>query len=108
MATLPAVPLAITRYQNGCRRLFEVLDRQLRGRENIYDDQSIADIANWCWVRTHEWTCIDVAGLDDLLAWVARLEACPACQRGIAVPAPANFETPSEERLAAVRSVTQL
>jgi GST-like protein len=49
MLTLPA---AIKRYQNECRRLFEVLDRRLADSEWLGDDYSIADIANWCWVRT--------------------------------------------------------
>jgi GST-like protein len=40
------IPVAIQRYQNGCRRLFEVLDRQLRGRDFICDEYSIADIAH--------------------------------------------------------------
>ncbi len=77
---------AIDRYQNEGRRLFEVLDRHLAGREWLADDFSIADIANWCWVRTHKWSGISVEGLDNLQAWRGRLEARPACQRGVEVP----------------------
>ena len=83
---------AIDRYQNEGRRLFEVLNGQLRGREYLCDEYSIADIANWCWVRIHAWSGIDVTGLDDLQAWLARLEARPACQRGIVVPEPLVLE----------------
>jgi glutathione S-transferase len=46
------IPVAIQRYQNECRRLFEVLDRQLQGRDYICDEYSIADIAHWCWIRS--------------------------------------------------------
>lgn len=77
---------AIDRYQNEGRRLFEVLDGHLAGREWLADDFSIADIANWCWVRTHRWSGISTDGLDHLEAWMGRLEARPACQRGIEVP----------------------
>lgn len=85
------IPLAIQRYQNECRRLFEVLDRQLRGRDFICDEFSIADIAHWCWIRIHEWGGIDVNGLDDLMAWEARMAIRPASIRGVNVPEPADF-----------------
>lgn len=83
---------AIDRYQNEGRRLFEVLNGQLVGREYLCDEYSIADIANWCWVRIHVWSGIDVTGLDNLQAWLARLEERPACQRGIVVPEPLVLE----------------
>lgn len=84
---------AIDRYQKECRRLFEVLDRQLEGREYLCDELSIADIANWCWVRIYEWPGVDATGLDNLKAWIARLEARPAFQRGIVVPEPLVLES---------------
>ena len=65
---------------------------QLQGRDYLCDDYSIADIANWCWVRIHAWSGVDVTGLDRLQAWIARLEARPACQRGIVVPEPLVLE----------------
>lgn len=83
---------AIDRYQKECRRLFEVLNRQLEGREYLCDELSIADIANWCWVRIYEWPGIDVGGLENLKAWLARLEARPAFQKGIVVPEPLVLE----------------
>jgi GSH-dependent disulfide-bond oxidoreductase len=84
---------AIDRYQNEGRRLFEVLESQLVGRDYLCDDYSIADIANWCWVRIHEWSGIKTEGLDHLKAWLARLEARPACQKGIVVPKPLVLDT---------------
>ncbi len=48
---------AIDRYQNESRRLFEVLDRRLGEAPYLAgDDYTIADIANWCWVRTWRWS----------------------------------------------------
>jgi GST-like protein len=82
------IPAAIERYHNECRRLFEVLNGQLLGREYLCDVYSIADIANWCWVRIHRWSGVNIEGLDALQAWLVRLEARPACQRGIVIPNP--------------------
>lgn len=80
------IPAAIARYQNETRRLFTVLDGQLKDSEWLTREYSIADIANWCWVRLHDWSGVSLDGLDDLQRWLAAMEARPACQRGIAVP----------------------
>jgi len=77
---------AIDRYQNECRRLFEVLDRRLGESEWLADDFSIADIANWCWVRTYKWSGVDAEGLPHLKRWRDALRQRPACQRGVEVP----------------------
>jgi len=77
---------AIDRYQNECRRLFEVLDRRLGENEWLADAYSIADIANWAWVRTYKWSGASVDGLDHLQRWSAAMYARPACLRGIEVP----------------------
>jgi GST-like protein len=82
------LPSAIQRYHNECRRLFEVLEGQLKGREYLCDEYSIADIANWCWVRIYKWSGVNIEGLTNLQAWIARLAARPACQRGIEVLEP--------------------
>ncbi|MBH1987605.1 MAG: glutathione S-transferase N-terminal domain-containing protein [Burkholderiales bacterium] len=78
---------AIDRYQNESRRLFEVLNGQLAQHEWLAGDYSIADIANWCWVRTHRWSGVSVEGLPHLQRWLDAMKARPACQRGIEVPA---------------------
>lgn len=77
---------AIDRYQRECRRLFEVLERGLTDHEYLAGDYSIADIANWCWVRTHKWSGVEVEGLPNLQAWMERLAERPACQKGTKVP----------------------
>tara|TARA_B100001964_G_scaffold244372_1_gene325607 strand:+ start:1288 stop:1971 length:684 start_codon:yes stop_codon:yes gene_type:complete len=78
---------AISRYQNETRRLFEVLERRLSESEWLADDYSIADIANWCWVRTYKWSGVSADGLDNLKRWRDAMRLRPACQRGIEVPA---------------------
>jgi GSH-dependent disulfide-bond oxidoreductase len=80
------LPPVIARYQNEGRRLFAVLDRQLAAREFLAGDYSIADIANWCWVRTAKWSGIETDGLPHLQRWLAVIAERPAVQRGITVP----------------------
>ena len=77
---------AIDRYQNEGRRLFEVLESRLKDNEFLAGEYSIADIANWCWVRTHRWSGVSIEGLEALLRWMAAIEARPAAQRGVRVP----------------------
>ncbi len=77
---------AIDRYQNECRRLFEVLNGRLAESEYLADDYSIADIANWAWVRTYQWSGVSIDGLEHLQRWLEALAERPACQRGIEVP----------------------
>ncbi|MCZ6830379.1 MAG: glutathione S-transferase N-terminal domain-containing protein [Gammaproteobacteria bacterium] len=77
---------AIDRYQHECRRLFEVLDRRLGESEWLADDYSIADIANWCWVRTYKWSGVSREGLDNLDRWLAVLKEKPGLRKGIEVP----------------------
>jgi GSH-dependent disulfide-bond oxidoreductase len=76
----------IDRYQNESRRLFEVLNGQLAEHEYLAGDYSIADIANWCWVRTHPWSGASVEGLTHLQRWIDAIQERAAVQRGVKVP----------------------
>jgi glutathione S-transferase len=77
---------AIDRYQNESRRLFEVLDGQLARSEWLAGDYSLADIANFSWVRIHRWSGVSVEGLDHLQRWMTAIAARPAVERGVNVP----------------------
>jgi glutathione S-transferase len=77
---------AIDRYQNESRRLFEVLNNQLKDNEWLAGDFSIADIANFCWVRTYFWSGVNVEGPDPLMKWVEKINARPLTQEGLKVP----------------------
>ena len=79
---------AIDRYQNECRRLFEVLDNNLKNNEWIASEYSIADIANWCWVRTHNWSGVSIDGLEHLDRWKNAMYEQPGMKAGIKVPVP--------------------
>ena len=80
------IPPAIDRYQKETRRLFEVLEQGLEGKEYLCGEFSIADIANWCWVRTHKWSGVEVDNLPNLQAWMGRLAERVACQKGTKIP----------------------
>ena len=77
---------AIDRYQHESRRLLEVLDSRLADNEYLAGDYSIADIANWCWARTYEWSGVDVTGLDNLKRWIDLVGARPAVAKGSNIP----------------------
>jgi GST-like protein len=99
------IEYAIGRYQRESRRLLEVLDGQLAKTQYLAGDYSIADIATYPWVRTHEWSQVSIDGLTHLKRWMDQLGARPAVQRGLQVPAP----TPaSEEEKARVKAAQNL
>ena len=77
---------AIDRYQGEVRRLFTVLDGHLKDHEYVAGDYSIADIANWAWVRTYRWSGVSLDGLPHLQRWKDAIAQRPAVQRGIAQP----------------------
>ena len=82
---------AIDRYQGEVRRLFRVLDGHLAKHEYLAGDYSIADIANWAWVRTHSWSGVAIDDLTNLTRWRDQIRARPAVQRGIEMP-PSSFD----------------
>lgn len=77
---------AIDRYQGESKRLFTVLDSHLKDHEYLAGDYSIADIANWAWVRTHRWSGVEVDDLPHLQRWLDAIRQRPAVQRGIEAP----------------------
>jgi GSH-dependent disulfide-bond oxidoreductase len=79
---------AIDRYQRETRRLLEVLDGHLANNEYLADDYSIADIANWSWVHSYQWSGVNIEGLDHLERWIELIGARPAVQRGRDIPTP--------------------
>ena len=79
----------IERFNSEAQRLLRVLDRQLQGRDFICGDQlTIADIACFPWVRGYKWSKIDITLHDNVVAWLKRVRARPAVERGLAYGAP--------------------
>lgn len=86
------IPYAIDRYQREVRRLLEVLDTRLADHEYLAGGYSIADIANWSWVRGYKWSGVDIEGLHHLKRWLDAIAKRPAVQRGVDVPEPVDLE----------------
>jgi len=87
---------AIDRYQNEVKRLFGVMDGHLNGREYLANELSIADIANWAWVRIYDWSGVKIDSFPHLKAWLDRLDQRPAFQIGIKTP-PSEYEQKAKE-----------
>jgi GST-like protein len=63
-----------------------VLNLRLQNHAYLADDNSIADIANWNWVRTHNWFGVEINHLPNVQRWLKQIAARPAAQKGITVP----------------------
>jgi glutathione S-transferase/GST-like protein len=72
--------------------LFEVLDTRLAENEFLAGDYSLADIANWSWVRGYKWSGVSIDGLRHLERWLTAIGKRPAVQRGVDVPEPVDFD----------------
>ena len=82
----------LERYVAESRRLLDVLETRLAGRDWIMDDYTIADVATLGWVRNlitfyeaRELVAYD--RLTNVPAWLDRGLARPAVQRGLQIPA---------------------
>lgn len=78
------------RFIDEAKRLLNVLDKQLEGRDWITGEYSIADIAIAPWLRALEFYGVkDAVGFDQLAnvpAYLERFLARPAVQRGLNIP----------------------
>ncbi|KAL1923866.1 uncharacterized protein VTP21DRAFT_6901 [Calcarisporiella thermophila] len=81
------IEYGIKRYQNETRRLYEVIEKQLsQGREWLAGGQySLADIANFTWVRSHDFAGVSIDDLPNIKNWLARIESRPAVQKGLKI-----------------------
>lgn len=79
-------PFSIKRYVDESRRLLEVLNTRLEGRDFIVGNYSIADMMIYPWARAYVWARVSVDGLDHLHAWLQRIDARPAVQKALTIP----------------------
>ena len=81
-------PFSIRRYVEESRRLLEVLDTRLKGRDWLAGDRyTIADMATYPWARAYPWAKVSAEGLPHLQAWFDRLGERPAVQKALTIPA---------------------
>ena len=77
------IPYAIERYTKEARRLYEVLDKRLEGRDFIVDGElTMADILCWPWIEMREHHAQTLDDLPNLKRWFETLGARPAFVRG--------------------------
>jgi GST-like protein len=89
---------AIDRYHGECKRLFRVLETRLKDHEYLAGEYSIADIANYAWVRTHSWSGVAVDDLPNLKRWLDAIRVRPAVVQGLQMPpSPRELEANTKE-----------
>ena len=71
----------VERYKTEFKRLLGVLNRQLDGREFIVGEYSIADMAAWPWLRTHQQLEQPLDEFPNVARWFQAMAARPAVQR---------------------------
>ena len=74
------------RFTKEAKRLYGVLDTQLRDNEFIAGDYSIADMACWPWISRYEWQEVDLSKYPHIQRWYKQLLAREAVQKGYHVP----------------------
>ena len=74
------IPYAINRYRDETARLYRVLNGQLDGRDFIAGDYSIADMASYPWIVSHEKHGIDLAEYRNIERWFRAIAGRPAVQ----------------------------
>ena len=80
-------PFSIKRYVNESRRLLEVLNLHLDGREWVAAGAyTIADMMIYPWARAYVWARTSVEGLPHLQKWFDRIDARPAVQKALTIP----------------------
>lgn len=80
---------ALERYGRETLRLLGVFEKRLRGKPYLAgDDYTIADIASFPWMRSHHELGVTLSDFPALADWLARIEARPAVQRGLAAAKP--------------------
>jgi len=80
-------PYSINRYVSESRRLLEVMNTRLEGRDWLAaDEYTIADMATYPWARAYVWAKVEVDDLPHLKAWFDRIDARPAVQKARTIP----------------------
>lgn len=101
------IPYAMERYARESRRLLNVLNTRLAESEYLAGAWSIADIANFTWARSYEWSGVPIDDLPHLQRWLQAIERRPAVQKGLQVPAknPADDDQQDADRTKTIEQV---
>ena len=75
------------RYVAETKRLLNMLNRRLAGRDYIMgDDFTIADIATFPWIQRNNRHQVDLDDFPNVKQWYDELSKRPAVEKGMAVP----------------------
>ena len=90
----------LERFGKEARRLVSVLDKRLEGRDYVCGaNLTIADIAIYPWIRGWKWSKVNITDKENVTAWVKRVRARPAVERGLSFGVPKDeIDQWSEER----------
>ncbi len=75
------VPYGIKRYTDEVNRLYGVLDRALAASDYVAGDYSIADMAIWPWIVSHERQGQQLGDFPHIERWFAAVRDRPAVRR---------------------------
>ncbi|PUE16003.1 glutathione S-transferase [Limnohabitans sp. MMS-10A-160] len=85
------IEYGINRYTNEAKRLYGVMDKQLKNHDWIAGDEySVADMAIFPWLRSWQNQGIDWADYPHLKVWFDRIAERPAVQKAVQVLADAR------------------
>ncbi|GBC09076.1 hypothetical protein RclHR1_00860014 [Rhizophagus clarus] len=81
---------AIDRFTGLTKGYYSVLNNALEGKEYLVGDKfTLADAVIYPWVRSHFFSGVEnIDEFTNLTAWVARIDARPATQKGLNIPIP--------------------
>ena len=80
------IPYAIDRYVREASRLYAVLDRQLKGRDYVCGEYSIADMAIYPWTISHERQKQNLPDFPNVMRWYFEMEQREAVERAYDIP----------------------
>jgi GST-like protein len=92
------IPYAIDRYVNETNRLYGVLNKRLADRDFVAGKEySIADMASYPWIVSHEKQSQDLNDFPHLLRWFNTIAARPATKRAYAIATKINPTPPEHD-----------
>ncbi|PCJ58677.1 MAG: glutathione S-transferase [Rhodospirillaceae bacterium] len=80
------IPYAIERYTKEAARLYRVLDTRLGESPYLAGDYSIADMATFPWIRSHDLQGQNLVDFPNIARWFMKIANRPAVGRGMEVP----------------------
>ncbi|MFT9636350.1 glutathione binding-like protein [Alcaligenes phenolicus] len=88
------IEYAIDRYVRETGRLYGVLNKHLEQRDFIAGDYSIADMASYPWIVSHQRQSQNLDDFPNLKRWFERISARPATERAYALVEQINPGSP--------------